>query len=166
MSKCRKGFYRADIYSHGRSHNVGKFDSKRKGKGQPGCCFIVLKNNEVDCFFGHEAGEGQEFRVFAKNAFICNKRKLNELLGEFHELEWDIICFSETRAASDEKLLEKRHRLFTCSDENRFAGVGILVNCKLVDKIKAFHEVNGRLCGIDMMFGNLKFRILAVYMPQ
>ena len=62
-------------------------------------------------------------------------------------------------------MLEAGHRLFTCSDEDRFAGVGILVNCKLVDKVKAFHGVNGRLCGIDMIFGNLKFRILAVYMP-
>ena len=88
---------------------------------------------------------------------------MNELLGELHELEWDIICFSEMRAASDKKLLEGGHRLFTCSDENRFAGMGILVNCKLVDKIKAFHDVNGRLCGIDMMLGNLKFQILAVY---
>ena len=42
-------------------------------------------------------------------------------------------------------------------------GIYILMNAELVKNIKAYHEVNGRLFGIDMMVGDLKFRILSVY---
>ena len=43
----------------------------------------------------------ESLSIFSKNAFISDDDKLKELMGEPHDLDWDVMCFSETRAKDD-----------------------------------------------------------------
>ena len=52
------------------------------------------------------------------------------------DLAWNVICFSETRAATDDVILSGGHRLISELDSCRFAGVAVFPHACLVDKVK------------------------------
>ena len=86
-------------------------------------------------------------------------------MGELETLEWDIICFSETRAKDDLIELQGGHLLLTCLKGQLFAGVGILIHKKMIKQIRGYHRLSGRICGIDLKCGHLCVRIISVYVP-
>ena len=55
----------------------------------------------------------ESLRILTKNAFIHTDEKLEILLGELEELEWQIV-FSESCAADHNRELHGGHRLITC----------------------------------------------------
>ena len=105
-------------------------------------------------------------RISIENDFIHTDEKLEILLGELEELEWQIILLSETRAADHNRELHGGHRLITCLGATPYAGIGILVHSMLKAQILRIHNVNGRICAIDLQWLRACVRIVAVYLPH
>ena len=101
-----------------------------------------------------------------KNARLTSDQKIVQVLGELIDVEWDIVLFSETRANSQDCIVTGGHRLITHLDGYIGAGVGILVNSRWTRCIQKVHIVSDRILAIDMLFGNLKARVVSVYMPH
>ena len=101
-----------------------------------------------------------------KNARLTSDQKIVQVLGELIDVEWDIVLFSETRANSQDCIVTGGHRLITHLDGYTGAGVRILVNSRWTRCIEKVHIVSDRILAIDMLFGNLKARVVSVYMPH
>ena len=67
--------------------------------------------------------------MFAKNARLNSPQRINFLLAELSDVSWDIILFSETRAASATVILDGGHKLYTVHGNvsEQASGIGILV---------------------------------------
>ena len=78
-------------------------------------------------------------------------------MGELHDLDWDVMCFSETIAKDDLIDLDGGHRLLTCLFGDKFAGVGLLVHRKWRQKILRYHRISGRVCAVDIKMRNEDF---------
>ena len=83
--------------------------------------------------------------VLTKNARINSNERLVQALAELENVEWDIVLFSETRAMTGRIILDGGHALFTSITDNAFAGVGILLHAKHVNKSDCIHNVSGRV---------------------
>ena len=57
---------------------------------------------------------------------IAGKVRIAQLLGEASEIEWDLICVSETHAPNCDVLLEEGHCFICGRAEFVYAGVAIL----------------------------------------
>ena len=97
---------------------------------------------------------------------IHSGEKLTELLADLHDVEWDLVLLSETRAPSNTYILDGGHVLYTAWDDNKFGGVGILLHVKHVRKSNKLHEVSGRILALDFMVNKIKVRVVAVYLPH
>ena len=60
---------------------------------------------------------------------IHSVEKLTELLSDLHDVEWDLVLLSETRAPSDTYILDGGHVLYTASDNNKFGSDQIRKPC-------------------------------------
>ena len=96
---------------------------------------------------------------------IHSVEKLTELLSDLHDVEWDLVLLSETRAPSETYILDGGHVLYTALDDNKFGGVAILLHAKHVRKSNKIHEVSGRILALDFMVNKIKVRAVAVYLP-
>ena len=67
--------------------------------------------------------------MFAKNARINSLQRIDIWLEEFSDISWDIVLFSEIRAASATVILDGGHKLYTAHGNvsEQASGVGILV---------------------------------------
>ena len=97
---------------------------------------------------------------------IHSVEKLTELLSDLHDVEWDLLLLSETRAPSETYILDGGHVLYTALDDNKFGGVAILLHAKHVRKSNKIHEVSGRILALDFMVNKIKVRAVAVYLPH
>ena len=72
-------------------------------------------------------------RVICKNGRINSDDRLSILLSELSMLEWDCICFSETRCKTQDIILTGGHRLICKHDGTSVAsGVAILIHSRFV----------------------------------
>ena len=108
----------------------------------------------------------RSLQIFTKNACISSSEKLVVLLAELKDLVWDVVLFSEARALDCAVLLGDGHKLFINSGGNIHAGVGILVEKKLVRRIRQVKDVNDRIMLIDLKFERMMIRFVAVYCPH
>ena len=83
--------------------------------------------------------------VITKSTRIHTIEKLLQVLAELQDVLWDVILFSETRAASGILTLDGDHVLYTHIDDNAFAGVGILLHAKHIRKNIQVHAISGRV---------------------
>ena len=107
--------------------------------------------------------------VYTKNVRslrIHSPERIAELLAELSDVEWDVVLLSETRALSQSLVLDGGHLLYTELDENKFAGVGILLHSKHVRKSNKMHAIGGRIMALDFMVNKMKVRVVAVYLPH
>ena len=88
------------------------------------------------------------------------------MLAEVSELSWDFLCFSETRAADADFLLEGGHRLICSRGEVKHSGVAILVNSRWTGQIKKVGAISDRMLYVDVVMHNHKYRIIATYWPH
>ena len=65
------------------------------------------------------------FVVLSKNARINSNERIVQVLAELETVEWDVVLFSETRAAQSKVTLDGGHVLHTNITGNPYAGVGI-----------------------------------------
>ena len=111
--------------------------------------------------------EGMEdFIVFSKNARINSPECLVRLLAELKHIAWDVILFSETRAISSKQVLDDGHVLFTHLENNKSAGVGILLHSKHVKKSNRVRIVSDRVLALDVCVNAVRMTFVAVYMPH
>jgi exonuclease III len=82
------------------------------------------------------------------------------------EIQWDVVCLSETWANDGNYTLEGGHRLFCCRDEFRWSGVAILVNARWAPCIIDFCKISDRVAYVDLVLSGTKYRIIAVYVPH
>ena len=91
---------------------------------------------------------------------------LSILLAEIAEISWDIICFSETRAADADMLLMSGHRLLNSRGHQLYAGVSILVHSRWAEHILEFEQVSGRMVYADISIGGKIYRTISTYFPH
>ena len=106
------------------------------------------------------------FWFICKNARICSDVFLTELLDEVSEIQWDVVCLSETWGVDGNYTLTDGHRLFCCRDEFRFSGVAIFLNARWVPYIIQFVKISDRVCYVDLLLNGTKYRIISVYFPH
>ena len=107
-----------------------------------------------------------EIVVLAKNARINTNHKIVQVLAELENVEWDVVLFSETRAAKGNVILDGGHALYTNIGDNAFAGVGILLHAKHVNKSNRIYNVSGRVLALDFVVNGKRVRSIAVYVPH
>ena len=103
-----------------------------------------------------------ELVIFAKNARIHTSEKIIQVLAELENVVWDVVLFSETRASQGKVILDGGHALFTNISDNPFAGVGILLNAKHVNKSNRIYNVSDRVLALDFVFNGKCIRSIAV----
>ena len=82
---------------------------------------------------------------------------------ELQHLQWDIICFSQTRAANCDEILQGGHGLICSLKDFRFAGVAILSHRSWADSVQHIHHVSDRVLAVDLQLQvGLKIRVIAV----
>eukprot|EP00973_Karenia_brevis_P049700 6900361-Karenia_brevis.AAC.1 len=72
------------------------------------------------------------------------------MLHELGDMSWDVILFSETRAETDDVLLDGGHRLILYRNEYYASGVGILIHARHTNYVKAIHRISDRILCVDM----------------
>ena len=72
------------------------------------------------------------------------------MLEEVTHLTWDVVCFSETRAPTDDVILHGGHRLLTSRGTAAHEGVAVLLHARLADLVKRVHCISGRLMYVDL----------------
>lgn len=87
-------------------------------------------------------------------------------MAELLFLEWDFICFSETRCTTRDIILEGGHRLITNLSTPAASGTTILINERFVKKIIRIIPISDRVLGLDVRIGKKILRIIAVYVPH
>ena len=108
----------------------------------------------------------QKFGLYVKNARIHCDIFLARLIHEVSEIQWDVVCLSETWATDGNYTLDGGHRLFCCRDEFRHSGVAILVNARWAPCIIDFCKVSDRVGYVDLVLNGTTFRIISVYVPH
>ena len=58
-----------------------------------------------------------------------------QVFQEIAEVQWDVVCFSETRAADNDVILEGGHRLFCGRGFSIYAGATVLIHRRWVASI-------------------------------
>ena len=106
------------------------------------------------------------FWFVTKNARIHTDIFLAQLLAEVNEIQWDVVCLSETRAEDGNYTLDDGHRLFCGRNEFKYAGVSILVHARWTGSIVRFCKVSDRVVYGDLLINDRKYRIIAVYVPH
>ena len=104
--------------------------------------------------------------MLAKNARINTSERMVQALAELENVEWDVVLFSETRAAKDKVILDGGHALFSNISDNPFAGVAILLHAKHVNKSNRIYNVSGRVLALDLVVNKRRLRSIAVYVPH
>ena len=88
--------------------------------------------------------------ILCKNARIHGDVRVAQVLQEAAELTWDFICFSETRAAEGDLLLDGGHRLFCSNGRSNFSGVAVLVHARWSGQIISYRAVSDRVVFVDI----------------
>ena len=101
-----------------------------------------------------------------KNARINSDVRLTDLLAELPDISWDVICFSETRAADANSVLAGGHRLICSRGEFKYSGVAILIHARWVGEIITSRNVSDRIVYVDIRLFGRKYRIIATYVPH
>ena len=82
------------------------------------------------------------------------------------EIQWDFVCFCETRTQDRDAITVGGHRLITILGDEPHAGVAILVHFKWKDRILNVGFLGGRLIWVDISIGKLTYRVISVYVPD
>lgn len=104
--------------------------------------------------------------VLCKNSRLQNPERLADVMAELSQIQWDIVCFSETRAPSETLCFEEGHVLHLSLHECPSAGVGILLHKRFVQG-SVVHPISDRILRVDVKWSSSKrLSIFAVYVPH
>ena len=85
---------------------------------------------------------------------------------EIAEINWDFICFSETRAADNDVLLTGGHRLLSSLHQQQFSGVALLIHARWADNIIGYNRFSSRVMYVDLQIERQLYRIISTYFPH
>ena len=88
------------------------------------------------------------------------------MLAKTVDIQWDIVCFSETRAADGDVVLEGGHRLLSSLGQERHAGVAIFLHARWAANIIKYEAVSGRIMYADCCLQGRMYRVIASYLPH
>lgn len=111
-------------------------------------------------------GDNPIFQVFAKNARLTHTDRFAELRLELHDVEWDVVLFSETRFANGPTNVMDPHVLFASGDRSPCAGVAILLHARHKRHVKSVQFISERLMYLDLRTCRGLMRIVAIYAPH
>jgi len=78
-----------------------------------------------------------------------------------------MVCFSETRAANADIVVQGGHRLITGRDSATHLGTGVLLHASLAGKVSRIRKQTGRITAVDVDDWNgCKCCVIAVYAPH
>ena len=81
-------------------------------------------------------------------------------------MQWDIVCFCETRAPTADVLLDGGHRLIASLGDSRHLGVAVLLHQRHADAVSRIQLSSGRMMSIDLNVNEVNFRVVAAYAPH
>ena len=85
--------------------------------------------------------------------------------AELVDIDWDCVCFSETRATAADVILDGNHRLI-CHKGVGYGGVAILINSSPDWNIFQKKCFGDRVLAIRLILFGRKFSVMAVYLPH
>ena len=108
------------------------------------------------------------FKLMTKNARINSDARLIGLLCELNNLTWDVICFSETRAVSQDGELSGGHRLISSYKDatSPASGTAILIHARIIKFVRRKIIMHDRVMAIDVKFDKKMIRVISVYVPH
>ena len=106
------------------------------------------------------------FWVLCKNARIHGEARIAQVLVEVSDLQWDVVCFSETRAWSNDSILDGGHRLICSCKYSKCVGVAILVHKKWTKSIVKVEQISDRVMYVDIAMEHIVVRVVATYFPH
>ena len=110
-----------------------------------------------------------KLHVVSKNVqSIRTDRRLEDLLLEVAQCQFDLLCLSECWRADEEECIETVHGdLVYLSGGCMYRGVGVIVSAQFRKKIEhvSFHAYGPRVCVLEFCLGELKCECFSVYFP-
>ena len=76
------------------------------------------------------------------------------MLSELHDMTWDFVCFSETRAAAAECELHGNHKLISHRGEG-YGGVSVLIHSSWADHVVAKRSYGDRVLAVRLLKGGV-----------
>jgi exonuclease III len=109
------------------------------------------------------------FRVLSKNCrSLKSADRFDELIGDLHGAEWDMVMLSETwRSQLEEYWITEQDHIFAgVGHDSGRRGVGILLHKRWRKHVLGFTPISERLCYIDVKIHGVKYRLVSVYFPD
>lgn len=91
--------------------------------------------------------------------------KMENLIREMNRIDADVIGLSEVRWAEDQDMWVDNHRIITSAANRGQAGVGIILNKKLGQRVIHYEQHSSRLITVKIDSKPKPTTILQVYMP-
>ena len=103
--------------------------------------------------------------AYCKNACISTDVRLSLVLSELTDMQWDFVCFTETRAKCCDYTLSGNHRLI-CHHGVSYGGVGILIHAKYAEHVVCQQSFGDRVLALRLRIHHWKITVIVVYMPH
>jgi hypothetical protein len=102
---------------------------------------------------------------------IRNISRLQAFDFELDSITFDVLCVSETWRESDQEIFDSTsgHRFYLSGGaDDVHKGVGIIIHARRLDCFSdiSFQVVSPRLCFIDCLFSDKRWRIISAYMSN
>ena len=117
----------------------------------------------------HHDDEEKRLRILTKNVFsLQNDERLEELMTELREIDWDIVVITETwRDAKEENVvLADGHRFLGSGGTVSERGVAVIVHSRWSNGVQGCQAVSERLMAVEVDIWTHKFTLIATYMPH
>jgi exonuclease III len=110
-------------------------------------------------------------RIFAKNVMSLGDDRLDELVLEVADFQWDIILLTETWRKMEEEVFELsseqgRHLFIGAGGKAGERGVACLVHCRWKGGFYGHEVVSERLLSVDINIKGTPLRFVVPYMPH
>ena len=149
---------------------------KKKFQGGPDCDHCKKAPRLGLCPGAHSKSRlhsGNKLRAASWNIGSLTRKSL-EIAEELYCRAVDVGCLQETRWKGLRENCcrfigqgEGRYKLFWAgNDEGKYAGVGIVIAERLVDKVIKVHRYSDRLIMIEMVLGKVISKFVCAYAPQ
>lgn len=158
---ARKPVKKEKVEGQARQAGSGAGDEGGSGGGGGG--------EERDNNRGKENKEGarQKLLLYAKNMqFFKTKERLQGLLEEAGETEWDVIFAAEAWGGKQEELLKRGHLFAGAGGVPGARGAALLMHTRWKSGLVAFRARNARRAAADIDIAGGKYTMVAVYFPH
>ena len=111
----------------------------------------------------------KRFEVILKNArSLSTDERLEEVVADLGDTNWDAIMFNETWRACREEFdeLASGHIWFGSGGDARKHGVGILLHKRWAGQVHRWTAISMRVGVLEMNAGKTKMSLIVAYLPH